>query len=99
MNATSSYGRVATMDDSRGLQPTARTGAVRCRVATQEPHGRRGSRHSVHQSGILCRYATGISFALVRGLKPTATVLDRYAVGEPTKALLEIEGPSLYLPR
>ena len=80
MNDTSFIGRVATKDGSRGLQPTVGSAAVRCRVATQEPDGRRALHPSIHRPGFLCRYATSFPAALSRGLKPTATVLDRYAV-------------------
>jgi hypothetical protein len=46
-------------------------------------HGERGRRF---RKLFRCRSATQLSTAAYRGLKPTATVLDRYAVG---KASLE----------
>ena len=89
MNAIPFIGRVATKDGSRGLQPTVRSEVVWCRIATQEPQWRRGDHHSDHRPGFLCRDATSISPVLFRGLKPTATVLDRYAV-EEMKTLISL---------
>ena len=78
-------GRVATIDGSRGFQPTV--GYPRNssrRVATPERHA---SAHDRVQSSL--RDETGPLRSVDRGLKPTATVSRRYATGHPPCGVAE----------
>ena len=75
-------GRVAAKDDSRGLQPTVGVGWAACRVADT------GYGSLSERAGLPSRPPSSLrdecTLHAHRGLKPTAIVRDRYAVGKQT---------------
>ena len=74
---------VAMTDFSRGFQPTESVPpkSPSCRIATQEQRMRVG-RRGAGTGAFRCRYATQSCWCVrSRGLKPTAIILHRYAVG------------------